>query len=342
MYTTVEDYQESISVDVYQGERLVASENIQIGGFVLEGIEIAKAEIPSFEITFSINIDGILCISCIDLATKASRQISIQNTGEFSRKKLKQLQAIARSEYENDLQILRRNKKAISEHYHLREVIRLADKKLDYCAMSEYEQQAYELARKAIEKNENSFSDSNEYDTLISFIGRSSREESDIKDFYEMIEKSSVAQTIQSAFRFIEKRDLKVVTSDDLLTALFDDRYCSPILANLSISKSLYKRSLGKIDSLSLDTEVYDDLPFGFSQLSRDSINLLFLATSLAQQRNQELTPIHLLLGITCYYDMISTFKELDQIPCIASSALDLTGEGILTKAREACYQSLR
>ena len=93
-YTTVEDYQESISVDVYQGERLVASENIQIGGFVLEGIEIAKAEIPSFEITFSINIDGILCISCIDLATKASRQISIQNTGEFSRKKLKQLQAM--------------------------------------------------------------------------------------------------------------------------------------------------------------------------------------------------------------------------------------------------------
>ena len=68
-YTTIEDNQLYINIRVLQGERKVASENIELGNFLLEDIEEGEAGDPQIEVTFRIDLDGILTVSARDLAT---------------------------------------------------------------------------------------------------------------------------------------------------------------------------------------------------------------------------------------------------------------------------------
>jgi molecular chaperone DnaK len=174
-FTTVEDYQESVFVDVYQGERIVASENINLGSFRLDGIEIAKAGLPNLDITYTIDIDGILSVSCIDLATQAARQITIQNSGALSRKQINAIKELALASHEKDLQVLRSNKEVRAQHDRLQELVRLAEKKLKYADMSELQNKAYESAISALGMRDVSFLDSDACVTLKDYLDSPSK-----------------------------------------------------------------------------------------------------------------------------------------------------------------------
>ncbi len=79
IFTTITDNQESVEIHVLQGERSLAKDNISLGKFELMGIKKAKRGEPRIEVTFEIDIDGILQVSAVDLNTGASQAIKIKD-----------------------------------------------------------------------------------------------------------------------------------------------------------------------------------------------------------------------------------------------------------------------
>jgi molecular chaperone DnaK len=80
VFSTVEDNQEEVEIKVYQGESRIAEENKLLGNFTLTDIKPAPKGIPRIEVTFSININGILKVSAIDLSTKSKNEIEVSQT----------------------------------------------------------------------------------------------------------------------------------------------------------------------------------------------------------------------------------------------------------------------
>lgn len=78
IFTTVNDYQESVEINVYEGEDENNLENNEFyGGFELLGIEKEKRGIPEIEVTFSFDNDGILVVSAEDKKTGAKKEVKI-------------------------------------------------------------------------------------------------------------------------------------------------------------------------------------------------------------------------------------------------------------------------
>ncbi len=76
-YTTVFNYQESISIKIYEGEHKVAKNNHFLDEFLLEGIESALAGIPLIKVSFEIDADGLLKVTAIDDKTGKKNGIVI-------------------------------------------------------------------------------------------------------------------------------------------------------------------------------------------------------------------------------------------------------------------------
>ena len=72
MYTTVEDFQTSIDINIYEGERSHVEGNTQLGEFVISGIERGKRDTAKVEVSFEIDTNGILKVSARDKVRLAS------------------------------------------------------------------------------------------------------------------------------------------------------------------------------------------------------------------------------------------------------------------------------
>ncbi len=77
IFSTVVDNQEEVELRVLQGNSNRATENLEIGRFILGGIEIAGKGEPKIEVSFDIDVNGILSVSAVDKATGAGRSIRI-------------------------------------------------------------------------------------------------------------------------------------------------------------------------------------------------------------------------------------------------------------------------
>ncbi len=77
IFTTAADNQTSVTVHVLQGERSMASDNVSLGMFNLDGIPPAPRGVPQIEVSFDINADGILDVKARDLATNKEQKITI-------------------------------------------------------------------------------------------------------------------------------------------------------------------------------------------------------------------------------------------------------------------------
>jgi len=76
-YSTAADSQTAVDVHILQGERPMASQNMSLGNFRLEGIPPAARGIPQIEVTFDIDANGILNVSAKDKATGKEQKIAV-------------------------------------------------------------------------------------------------------------------------------------------------------------------------------------------------------------------------------------------------------------------------
>ena len=84
VFSTASDFQTTVTVHVLQGERPMAGDNVSLGMFNLAGIPPAPRGVPQIEVTFDINVDGILDVTAKDLATGNQQKITITASTKLS------------------------------------------------------------------------------------------------------------------------------------------------------------------------------------------------------------------------------------------------------------------
>jgi molecular chaperone DnaK len=84
IFSTAEDNQGAVTINVIQGEREMAADNKSLGRFDLTGIPPAPRGIPQIEVTFDIDANGIVSVTAKDKATNKEQQIRIQASGGLS------------------------------------------------------------------------------------------------------------------------------------------------------------------------------------------------------------------------------------------------------------------
>lgn len=80
IFTTAADNQTRVEIHVLQGERPMAADNVSLGRFFLDGIPPAPRGVPQIEVTFNIDVNGILNVTAKDLATGKAQHITIQSS----------------------------------------------------------------------------------------------------------------------------------------------------------------------------------------------------------------------------------------------------------------------
>jgi molecular chaperone DnaK len=84
IFSTAEDNQTAVTINVFQGEREMAQDNKSLGRFDLQGIPPAPRGVPQIEVTFDIDANGIVSVTAKDKATGKEQQIRIQASGGLS------------------------------------------------------------------------------------------------------------------------------------------------------------------------------------------------------------------------------------------------------------------
>ena len=84
VFSTAENNQTAVDINILQGERPMSSDNKSLGMFRLEGIAPAMRGIPQIEVTFDIDANGIVNVSAKDKATGKEQKITITNSSNLS------------------------------------------------------------------------------------------------------------------------------------------------------------------------------------------------------------------------------------------------------------------
>ncbi len=84
IFTTASNFQTSVDIKVFQGERRFTKDNRLLGNFRLSGIKRAFAGVPQIEVTFDIDVNGIVNVSARDLGTGKEQSITITSSSNLS------------------------------------------------------------------------------------------------------------------------------------------------------------------------------------------------------------------------------------------------------------------
>ena len=102
VFSTATDGQTSVEIHVLQGERAMARDNKSLGKFLLTGIPPAPRGVPQIEVSFEIDVNGILQVSAADKGTGKAQRIRITNTGGLSASEVERMRVEAEKYAEED------------------------------------------------------------------------------------------------------------------------------------------------------------------------------------------------------------------------------------------------
>jgi molecular chaperone DnaK len=122
-FSTYADNQPGVEIVVLQGERAMSRDNKQLGTFKLDGLPPAPRGVPQIEVTFDIDVNGILHVSAKDLGTGKEQKISITGSSGLNKDEVDRMMREAESHADEDKkrreEIENRNKadQAVYERY---------------------------------------------------------------------------------------------------------------------------------------------------------------------------------------------------------------------------------
>jgi molecular chaperone DnaK len=104
IFTTADDNQSSVQIQVYQGEREIAAYNKKLGMFELTGLPPAPRGVPQIEVTFDIDANGIVNVSAKDLATNKEQGMTITGGSGLSKDEIDRMMRDAEAHADDDRQ----------------------------------------------------------------------------------------------------------------------------------------------------------------------------------------------------------------------------------------------
>ncbi len=120
VFSTATDGQTSVEIHVLQGERAMAKDNKSLGKFLLTGIPPAPRGVPQIEVSFEIDVNGILKVGAADKGTGREQSIRITNTGGLSSNEVERMRQEAEKFGELDrrrIQLVELKNQADSQFY---------------------------------------------------------------------------------------------------------------------------------------------------------------------------------------------------------------------------------
>ncbi|MDP2789311.1 MAG: molecular chaperone DnaK [bacterium] len=101
-FSTAADNQTSVEIHIVQGERPMASDNKSLGRFILDGVPPAPRGMPQIEVSFDVDVNGILNVTAKDKASGKTQSIKIEASSGLKEEDIKKMQADAEVHAEED------------------------------------------------------------------------------------------------------------------------------------------------------------------------------------------------------------------------------------------------
>lgn len=102
LFSTANDGQTQVEIHVVQGERSMVADNKSLGKFILDGIPYAPRGIPQIEVTFDLDVNGILKVTARDKSTGRVQDITITASSGLSKEQVEQMRREAEAHAEED------------------------------------------------------------------------------------------------------------------------------------------------------------------------------------------------------------------------------------------------
>ena len=126
VFSTADDNQSAVDINIVQGEREFARDNKTLGRFRLDGIPAAPRGVPQIEVTFDIDANGIVNVSAKDKGTGKEQHITISNSSGLSKEEVDELVKQAKAHEADD----KKNKETVEKRNQLDNMIIQIEKTL--------------------------------------------------------------------------------------------------------------------------------------------------------------------------------------------------------------------